>query len=139
MLLFLLLSFLYERDSNVQINFFLFVVCFRPSTPSTELLRVTVTCSETDEKNATFKVVTKVSRICKLHWFFLHLVLVGSEFHIPLLFPYVTFRSLIQVLVLDGSCVLCSWQTVVVKIKNLYLPEADPNSEIYLFDNDRQL
>ncbi|XP_015776992.1 PREDICTED: uncharacterized protein LOC107355000 [Acropora digitifera] len=30
-----------------------------PSTPSPELLRVTVTSSETDEKNATFKVVTK--------------------------------------------------------------------------------
>lgn len=32
-----------------------------PTTPSPELLRVTVTCSETDEKNATFKVVTKTT------------------------------------------------------------------------------
>lgn len=32
-----------------------------PTTPSSELLRVTVTCSETDEKNATFKVVTKTT------------------------------------------------------------------------------
>ncbi|XP_067021616.1 uncharacterized protein [Acropora muricata] len=32
-----------------------------PSTPSPELLRVTVTSSETDEKNATFKVVTKTT------------------------------------------------------------------------------
>lgn len=33
-----------------------------PTTPGTELLRVTVTCSETDEKNATFKVVTKTTQ-----------------------------------------------------------------------------
>ena len=38
---------------------------FSPTTPGTELLRVTVTCSETDEKNATFKVVTKVRNWAK--------------------------------------------------------------------------
>ena len=31
-----------------------------PTTHGVHMLRVTVTCSETDEKNATFKVVTKV-------------------------------------------------------------------------------
>ncbi|PFX33212.1 Sorting nexin-7 [Stylophora pistillata] len=32
-----------------------------PTTPGTDMLRVTVTSSETDEKNATFKVVTKTT------------------------------------------------------------------------------
>ena len=41
---------------------------FSPTTPGTDLLRVTVTCSETDEKNATFKVVTKV-RNCSEAWY----------------------------------------------------------------------
>ena len=36
------------------------VVSYSPTTPNSEMLRVTVTSSETDEKNATFKVVTKV-------------------------------------------------------------------------------
>ena len=36
------------------------VVSCSPTTPNSEMLRVTVTSSETDEKNATFKVVTKV-------------------------------------------------------------------------------
>lgn len=44
-----------------KVKIFLLAVCFRPASPSPELLRVTVTSSETDEKNATFKVVTKVS------------------------------------------------------------------------------
>ena len=48
-------------DELVQINFHVSCCCcFSPTTPSAELLRVTVTSSETDEKNATFKVVTKV-------------------------------------------------------------------------------
>ena len=46
---------MWQSEISTSCNFF----C-SPTTPGSELLRVTVTSSETDEKNATFKVVTKV-------------------------------------------------------------------------------
>jgi len=63
-IIFIIILFSMKEIQMFKVNFLL-AVCFRPSTPSPELLRVTVTSSETDEKNATFKVVTKVSWICK--------------------------------------------------------------------------
>ena len=45
--------------------YFLVIVLSSPTTPSSDLLRVTVTSSETDEQNATFKVVTKVRNFYK--------------------------------------------------------------------------